>query len=296
MGFFGTFKYFNYASKMLRKLVSDIEADLVIAFNDREVILCWYALRHMKDVKVLFSQRNSHTSKVWRTNILLKYIYSHSDATVFQLDAVKKFYGNKKCYYVIANPIKIRDYSITLDRKNIILSAGRLTEQKRFDLLIEAFALFQQYHNDYVLQIYGKGEERDKLFRLIEELGIVGKVEIKEPIPNVIENNANVSVFVLTSDFEGIPNVVLEAMNNCIPCVVTDCLPGGGQLLTNNGKCGMLVDRGNIQQIANAIKLCVEDGDYANTMVKLAHDYIERFDEPIIFGEWCKIIKGLLED
>lgn len=80
MGILKSISYFISTTKIIQKLINETKADIVIAFNDREVILSWLSLRRNANIKLICSQRNSYTSKIWRTNLLLKYIYRHSSA------------------------------------------------------------------------------------------------------------------------------------------------------------------------------------------------------------------------
>lgn len=177
-----------------------------------------------------------------------------------------------------------------------ILAAGRLTVQKRFDILIYAFNLFSQKFPEYKLKIFGKGEEQSSLIKIINKCNLQDKVFILNPISEVIKRNRSASMFVLSSDFEGIPNVVLEAMANGIPCIVTDCLPGGGEFVTNKGQCGQLVKCGDIQGICDAMIRYVNDTLFSRSMALKALDYIRRFDENIIIDQWKKLIQEVAGD
>lgn len=297
MGILKSISYFISTTKIIQKLINETKADIVIAFNDREVILSWLSLRRNANIKLICSQRNSYTSKIWRTNLLLKYIYRHSSASVFQLNAVSKFYGNRGNYYVIPNPVRMEaPLSHDIVTEPYILAAGRLTVQKRFDILIYAFNLFSQKFPEYKLKIFGKGEEQSSLIKIINKCNLQDKVFILNPISEVIKRNRSASMFVLSSDFEGIPNVVLEAMANGIPCVVTDCLPGGGEFVTNKGQCGQLVKCGDIQGICDAMIRYVNDTSFSRSMALKALDYIRRFDENIIIDQWKKLIQEVAGD
>lgn len=297
MGLYGLISYFSNTAKVIRRLVNNLNSDLVIAFNDREIFLTWWALHNNKKIKLLFSQRNSPSSKLIRTNMLLKYIYHHCDGVVFQLSQVENFYGmkNNKRSIIIENPVPLEEIIIPNKRKNKILAAGRLTEQKRFDLLIEAFSYFQNDYQNYYLEIYGSGEKKQDLINLIEEKNLKDKIKLLDPIPNVMMNNNDAKMFVLSSDYEGIPNILIEAMAAGIPCISTNCTPGGGDLVTNHGKCGILIECNNVSQLVNAMKQYADSKDLRDNNVNKARKYINRFSEKNISLKWINFIKNIIE-
>ena len=297
MGFFKAISYYNYCANKISTLATELSIDLVIAFNDREVFLCWLAFRRRRDIKLLFSQRNAPSSKPFRINEALRYIYRKCDCAVFQLEQVRAFYGLEESSkaFIIENPIKIPlKLYVPNEREHKIIGVGRLVDQKRFDVLIYAFKIFHSSHPDYVLDIYGKGPNQRKLEELVRTLELTKYVDILSPIPNVMENNKNAKMFVLSSDYEGIPNVVIEAMASGIPCITTNCLPGGGKLVSNNGKCALLVETGNPQALADAMDLYANNDELVKNNTEKSFLYIDRFSENIVFKKWFNVINGLL--
>ncbi len=120
----------------------------------------------------------------------------------------------------------------------IVLGVGRLTEQKRFDLLIKAFALIK--HRDAQLLILGDGAGRASLLKLIAELGLSDRVSLPGFVTDVAEQYRQADVFVLTSLYEGLPAVVLEAMAANCPVLSTDCFLAARPLLENAEGCAII--------------------------------------------------------
>lgn len=297
MGFIKSIQYYHNVSTALKNIVDKYNIDLLIAFNDREVFLTWLSLHRNKQLKFVFSQRNAPSSKPLRNNILLKYIYHHCDLVVFQLEKVRKFYKFNKYdtrAIVIENPVNIYPAKPVLQRKKIIIGAGRLVPQKRFDLLIRSFEVFLRSHPTYRLEIFGRGPLKDELNALIDSHGLSKNVCIKDAIPNVMQKKYDCNMFVLSSDFEGIPNVLIEAMAAGIPCISTDCDPGGGALVTNNGNCGLLVPCGDIPALSNAMCRLADEPELASQMAVAASKYIMRFSEKNIYDLWEKAIAKIL--
>lgn len=113
------------------------------------------------------------------------------------------------------------------ERENVIVAAGRLAPQKNFSLLIKAFARFNKHHPEYTLRIYGEGELREELTNLTNSLQIAEKVELPGRSVSLLQEMNSAAMFVLTSDYEGMPNVLLEAMCMGMPVISTDCPSGG---------------------------------------------------------------------
>lgn len=297
MGVIGTIKYFVKIIKIIKNLVNKLNINLVISFNDRETFLTWFALHNNKNIKLLFSQRNAPSSKLKRTNMFLRYIYHHCNGVVFQLKDVEKFYGlgGEKNSIIIENPNQCNLLEIKKEKKKKIVSAGRLTKQKRFDVLIDAFSIFSSKYEDYILEIYGSGEEKNNLLAQIRLYELNNKVKIMDPISNVMQENSDAEMFVLASDYEGIPNILIEAMSAGIPCISTDCVPGGGDLLTNHGKCGLLVECDNPNRLAEAMILYAENEELRKNNVIRAFEYLKKFDKKNIANKWLNFIEYIID-
>lgn len=133
----------------------------------------------------------------------------------------------------------------------LVLAAGSLKRVKRFDLLIEAFARIME-RCEATLCIIGEGTERESLSSLIERLGIADRVLLPGFVLDPAPWFARADLFVLSSDSEGLPTVLIEAMDFGIPVVSTDCPSGPAEIL-DNGRYGSLVPPGDPEALAEAI-------------------------------------------
>lgn len=140
--------------------------------------------------------------------------------------------------YVNATMLATRTPAAKTNSNPIILGVGRLTAQKRFDLLINAFALID--HTDAQLVILGDGAERSRLIKLISFLGLSDRVTLLGFVTDVAEQYRQADLFVLTSRYEGLPAVVLEAMAANCPVLSTDCFAAARSLLENAEGCGIV--------------------------------------------------------
>lgn len=139
----------------------------------------------------------------------------------------------------------------------VVLAVGRLTEQKDFETLIRAFAVVRAKRVVRLL-ILGEGELRFQLETLVNQLGLKDDVALPGFVANPFGYMARASVFVLSSRWEGLPTVLLEAMACGAQVVSTDC-PSGPREILEDGKWGLLVPVENVSTLAQAITLKLDE-------------------------------------
>jgi glycosyltransferase involved in cell wall biosynthesis len=146
-----------------------------------------------------------------------------------------------------------------LDAKDrpVVLSVGSLIATKDFATLIRAFAQLRRYRSARLV-LLGEGEERERLERLSEELGVAEDVALPGFVPNPFAFMARADVFALSSRVEGLPTVIIEALYCGLPVVATDCPHGPAELL-ENGAIGRLVPIGDARAFAAALAATLED-------------------------------------
>jgi len=168
----------------------------------------------------------------------------------------------------------------------VILGVGRLTEQKDFQTLIRAFALICENTSAHLV-ILGEGEDREKLQALIKQLDLDDKIELPGFVDNPFVYMAKSSVFVLSSKWEGLPNVLLHAMALGASVVATDC-PSGPSEILDNGRYGALVSIGDVNSMAKAIQSYIQKP-------LLKHDHSEAlapFELENITDQYLSMLQG----
>jgi N-acetylgalactosamine-N,N'-diacetylbacillosaminyl-diphospho-undecaprenol 4-alpha-N-acetylgalactosaminyltransferase len=159
-----------------------------------------------------------------------------------------------------------------------------LEEKKGFDILIEAVSKLP----GYTLVILGKGSLKDHLEEKANEMGVnlilPGYIENPYPYYN------NAKVFVLTSKYEGMPNVVLEAMASRVPVVAVEC-PGGLRELIKTEDTGLLVEKRDAGLIAEAVKRIINDASFAEKLKSNAEKYVSEFDIQLMVKKYESILK-----
>ena len=167
----------------------------------------------------------------------------------------------------------------------VILGAGRLTKQKDFPTLIRAFALVRK-ERAARLVILGEGEDRPELKALVDELGVAEDVDMPGFVDNPYGYMAGAAVFALSSRWEGLPTVLIEAMALGKPVVATDC-PSGAREILNDGRYGTLVPVGDAERLATGISGMLEHP------VEPLPAWVDRFRPDCTIQAYLKAIGGL---
>lgn len=174
------------------------------------------------------------------------------------------------------------------DSPPVILGAGRLTEQKDFATLMRAFAIIR-VNREARLVILGEGRLRDNLKQLSYELGIQGDVDMPGFVSNPFQYMARAAAFVLSSEYEGLPGVIIQSLACGCPVVSTDC-PGGSAEILADGKFGALVTIGDSDAMAEAVLAELDKPTNRDIMLQRAEDfsveraasnYLELLDEAV---------------
>lgn len=204
--------------------------------------------------------------------------YRFADVIAVQTDASRDWFGPKLAnrISVIPNALSELPPSEGRPRQKLILGVGRLVKQKRFDLLIKAFAQVSQELPEWNLQIVGEGSEASSLFALARKLKVDSRVEFLSVQKEIWKNYDRCGIFVLSSDYEGFPNVLLEAMSRGTPCISTDCFSGPRDLIVG-GHSGILMPVANQAALERALLRLAKDENLRDSLgrealaVKLKH-------------------------
>lgn len=168
---------------------------------------------------------------------------------------------------VLPNPVDIggiRPYDGKREKR--IVSVGRLQYPKNHQLLFHAFAGFVREYPEYTLELYGKGKDETQLKELAVQLGIEQKVIFHGFSSRVKEEINTAAMYVLSSDYEGVSNSMLEAVALGIPVVATDCPTGGCRMYIENGVNGLLVPVGETKPLMEAMKKIASDETFAQKL------------------------------
>lgn len=279
--------------------VKTYKPDVVITFFSQWAVFAHFAILFNKRVKLIYSQRNDPLQDKGRNKIMDTLATKWADCVVFQSKAVKELYGKgiQRRSVIITNPFnpeKLPEYDIGRTQ-DIIISAGRLANQKNHRLLIESFALLRRDLPGLKLKIFGEGHLRETLQKQIESLGLHDDVLLPGNSSSLWEEMSNSRLFVLSSDYEGVPNILIEAMCMGMPCISTDFSPKGavGELLVN-GENGLVVETGNPKIMAMAMKKLLMDVEESKRLGNNARKLIHKVDSAVVMDQWEHLCSNLI--
>ncbi len=284
----------------LRHLCRQKNADILISFIEDANSRALLATLGIK-TKNLVSVRSdmNHILKSLLKRLQINLLYPLAEGCVLQTqDAQRAMPANvQKESRVIFNPASDAFYGVqgTPGSEKRVVSCGRLVKQKRFDLLIEAFHLICDEFPDYKLEIYGVGQGKEKLQEKIDNFGRQDRISLMgrcEDVPNTIKD---VSLFVLASDYEGMPNALMEAMVLGLPVVSTDCGGGGARALIDHGVDGLIVPCDDVNALAEAIRQTLADPVVAKSRGEKAADKAKSFSAECVVAQWEAYIQQIVD-
>jgi glycosyltransferase involved in cell wall biosynthesis len=273
--------------KAIRDKVQKCNPDYVISFlTSVNMNVCIASIG--LPCKVIVSERNDPNQIGGILNRLRRNLaYSFADKFVFQTHQAMKCFSKKiqKRSQVILNPI-LGTFPTREKIDKRIVAVGRLNYQKNYPLLLHSFVPIAKKYPDYILEIYGEGELYNTLHKLCIDLGIQQNVVFKGFQRNVHECIKNSSMYVMSSDFEGLPNALLEAMCIGIPCISTDCPCGGPRMLMEGKDNGILVPVEDVVALAEAMKQLLRDGKMWRKCSRNAYESMKELHPDNINKKW----------
>ena len=250
-------------------------------------------------IPIIYSERNdpNKTNQGKVEKIYRKIVEIGAKHIVFQTNGARTYYSNRvqRKSSIILNPVNLEKIPERIKEEinySEIVSVARLEPQKNQELLIDAFNIVSKNHKDVVLKIFGEGSLKNKLQNKIDEIGLKNRVFLMGAKPDVLEWIKESFCFVLSSDFEGLPNSLIEAMCMGIPCISTDCSPGGARELLRNDR-GMVVPCGNKEELAGAINMYLEKKDIAMKYGDEAFEVRYEVEASMVARKWIILLEKI---
>ena len=287
---------FIYKFWYLVQFMQKVKPDAVVTFlfnMEAPTILAGLLTK----TRVFSSVRNSANAYPVRERSFRKRYYPRIAGVVFQSKSVRESsdFKNLKNAKVIMNPlspVNIYEYSETEDkvRNNWIINVGRLTKQKNQALLIEAFASIHREYPELELHIFGDGDLKEELETLADSLGLKDKVAFEGVVDEAIYRYRNSKLFVMSSDYEGFPNALAEAMANCLPVICSKFDSGVAEELIHDGENGLLFTVGDKTELEEKIRWIIDNPTKAEIMAEEGSKIAHMLNTTTICKQWEKFI------
>ena len=287
--------------KRLTELLEKEKADVVVSLYPSESSFIPYIKDGSKKVLELhfnkfFRLQYNRTGLLglidrWRTRQDER-IVRRFDRFVVLTEEDKGYWGDMPNIQVIPNAaLFMADRYADMSRKRVI-AVGRLDYQKGFDRLIDAWqivcstGLFQEWR----LDIFGQGEWKDMLKARIKEYGLQNSLHLNEPTKEIAKEYADSSMLVMSSNYEGFPMVMIEAMACGLPAVSFDFKCGPKDII-RHGVNGLLVKNGDIQGLADAMMHLMADEQLRQRMSSEARKVVETYSEEVVMRKWGELFE-----
>lgn len=283
--------------RSLRKCLKEEKPDVLISFMAEpnfRAILASVGLKNKTLISIRNDPKKEYPNTV--TRILAKTLYRSADGIVFQTKDAKKWFPKaiQKKSRIIFNQVDEIFYNTVYDgERHDIVTTGRLVPQKNHKMLIRAFASIADQVTDNLI-IYGEGDLRDELEALIAKLHMENRIILPGVIKNVPNTIKSARLFVLSSDYEGMPNSLMEAMALGLPCISTDCPCGGPRELFGESLNKNLVAVGNESELAQMMLnvLCTQQKEIEVKTKERA----QLFLPTRIYTDWAQYIQAVVNN
>ena len=281
-----------------RDAIKRIKPDVTVNYNLQGA---YFSLLVGKDVcgKIIYSERGDPYDDEY-SGLLGKvrdWTCRRVDGFVFQSEGARDFFviGKRQRVAVIHNSVNVPQdkYPIPEKRDNRIVAVGRLHPQKNPHLLLDAFARIAAGHPEVHLDFYGDGELHDELQSKINRLGLGSWVSLHPSRKDIFDCIRTARLFVLPSDYEGMPNALMEAMALGLPCISADCRPGGARTLIDDGKNGFIVPVRDVEALAGKMSYLLDNPDVAERVAREARVIGETHTNEMTFNKWNDFLESL---
>ncbi len=284
---------FIYELAKINKELKLLNLDCLIVFgtNESGIIASYFSKTYTistlrVDPRFPPNKKIKHISR-----LLLMYL---CNGIIFQTAKVRNYFPQKirRKSIIIPNPVLDDDLPNIKEQKNkSIVAIGRLSEEKNFSMLINAFANLNP--DDYALYIYGDGPLKSDLQNLINLLGMQKRIFLEGHVERVIDKIADAKIFVLTSNYEGMPNALIEAMAMGIACISTNFPSGAAEFLIEDGMNGLLIPVNDQNRLEESISMLINDTSFLNKIGNNAFEIRNKLNKENIIKQWLDYIQSI---
>jgi glycosyltransferase involved in cell wall biosynthesis len=295
------FVQFHLRVKYLRDFLKQEKPDILVPFARKALYRGLTAAYFMK-IPVLISIRTDPAGhyEALSDKIQIPILFPRADGCVFQTEGAREFFAPRlqKNSRIILNPINPKYIGVPMPEKRTktVVQSGRLVDFKNQPMLIRAFVEVHKKHPDYDLKIYGGDSfdgTKEILEQIIEENHAGDYVHLMGASDTLEKDLVDAALFAFSSDWEGLPNALMEAMALGLPIVATDCPCGGPRTIMTNEVDGLLIPIKNQKALEDGINRLIEDRDLAERLGTAARRIAQKANGQAVFEQWRDYIEEL---
>ena len=287
--------------KYLRQFIKTEKPDILIPFA-RKALYRGLTAAYFIKMPILISVRTDPAGHYEERSdkLQIPILFPRADGCVFQTEGAREFFAPRlqDNSRIILNPINDKYIGVPepKERSKTVVQSGRLVDFKNQPMLIRAFVKVHEKHPDYDLKIYG-GDSYDGTKEILEDLirqnGAQDYIHLMGASDSLEKDLANAALFAFTSDWEGLPNALMEAMALGLPIVATDCPCGGPRTIMTHEVDGLLIPIKDEQALVDGINRLIENPELANRLGRQAGKIAEKANGQAVFEQWRDYIEEL---
>ncbi len=291
----------NFTARLrrLRDIWKREHPDMILSFIGKNNMMAILTALGLK-IPVVVSVRGEPAEEYYNRwmRIMAKALFCLADGVVLQTGRCYFFFPKavRKKAVTLKNPVHADFFRERFEgeREKTVVAVGRIDENKNHELLIRAFGGLAEEFSGYRLIIYGDGEKRKELQRLSEKMGLKERIILPGNADNVAELIYKARVFVLSSNTEGMPNTLIEAMLMGLTVISTDCPCGGPAELIAHGVNGLLTPVGDVKAMENALRAVLGDLRRADEMGREAAKLKESYEAGAVYKSWENYLEKVM--
>lgn len=294
------FSFFKYTKK-LKQILNELDPNIILVPTGKEGMLIPFIDKKIYKIREIHFSKKSRNIQNENCNCLKKkmiQIYNFMEQKIIQkydklvvLTNEDKKEWNHKNIEVIYNPktIKISKSAELLNKK--VISVGRLDYQKGFDRLINVWEKVLKNNEDWILEIYGDGPLREEILEMIKEKKLEKNILLMGATKNIDEKMLDSSIYILSSRHEGLPLVLLEAMECGLPIVSFDC-PCGPKDVIKNAFNGYLIKNGEIELMAQSLERLLNNQELRKNIGENSKKESQKYEIEKVMLKWTRIFES----
>lgn len=279
---------------ILRRYLKTQNPDSIVAFLGPPNIRLLISSLGIKTRKYVSVRNDPSKEYPGRRGLLAKALFNSCNGVIFQTNDAASFFSksvqNKS--KVIFNPVDEKFFRQNWrgEDSNEIVVIGRLEKQKNCKMAIDAFNRILKNNDSYRLSFYGEGSLKDELIEYACELGILEKISFLGSTNTVEDILKGARLFIMTSEYEGLPNALMEAMAVGVPVISTDCPCGGPRSLFGDDLKENLVSCGDVVSMSEKMEYYLQHLDASKQVSQIEKKRSQLFEPTKILEQWDKFI------